>query len=104
MLKVECESCKAPYQLDERRVPPAGLKMRCPKCGHSFLVTNPNAPGAAATPAAPPAAPSPGPTAGAVPGKPPPGPPSAVTRQRTIVGIAPPAPPAAPTQKMPAAA
>ena len=43
MLKVECESCKAPYQIDERRVPPAGLKMRCPKCGHSFLVTNPNA-------------------------------------------------------------
>jgi len=39
MLNVECESCKAPYQVDERRVPPAGLKMRCPKCGHSFLVT-----------------------------------------------------------------
>src|SRR5579883_3143599 len=39
MLKVECESCKAPYQIDERRVPPAGLKMRCPKCGHSFLVS-----------------------------------------------------------------
>ncbi len=39
MLKVECESCKAPYQVDERRVPPTGLKMRCPKCGHTFLVT-----------------------------------------------------------------
>src|SRR5580700_5938007 len=38
MLKVECESCKAPYQVEERRVPPAGLKMRCSKCGHSFLV------------------------------------------------------------------
>src|ERR1700691_2538652 len=38
MLKVACESCQAPYQIDERRVPPAGLKMRCPKCGHSFLV------------------------------------------------------------------
>src|SRR5579871_1602098 len=47
MLKVECESCKAPYQIDERRVPPGGLKMRCPKCGHSFIVANPNA-GAAA--------------------------------------------------------
>ena len=43
MLKVECESCKAPYQIDERRVPATGLKMRCPKCGHSFLVTLPNA-------------------------------------------------------------
>ena len=43
MLKVECESCKAPYQIDERRVPPTGLKMRCPKCGHSFMVASPNA-------------------------------------------------------------
>lgn len=54
MLKVECESCRAPYQVDERRVPPGGLKMRCPKCGHTFLVTDPNAKGAApAAPAAP---------------------------------------------------
>src|ERR671920_831958 len=49
MLKVECESCKAPYQVDERRVPPTGLKMRCPKCGHTFLVTDPSKGG---TPAA----------------------------------------------------
>ncbi len=42
MLKVECESCKAPYQVDERRVPQTGLKMRCPKCGHTFLVTDPS--------------------------------------------------------------
>jgi predicted Zn finger-like uncharacterized protein len=46
MLKVECESCKAPYQVDERRVPPTGLKMRCPKCGHTFLVTDPSKGGA----------------------------------------------------------
>jgi predicted Zn finger-like uncharacterized protein len=53
MLKVECESCKAPYQVDERRVPPTGLKMRCPKCGHTFLVTDPSkgAPPPAAAPA-----------------------------------------------------
>jgi predicted Zn finger-like uncharacterized protein len=43
MLKVECEACKAPYQVDERRVPPTGLKMRCPKCGHAFTVSNPDA-------------------------------------------------------------
>ncbi|HSO37569.1 MAG TPA: zinc-ribbon domain-containing protein, partial [Labilithrix sp.] len=56
MLKVECESCKAPYQVDERRVPPTGLKMRCPKCGHTFLVTDPSKGGAAApAPGAPPA-------------------------------------------------
>ena len=33
MLKVACESCGAPYQIDEKRVPKTGLKMRCPKCG-----------------------------------------------------------------------
>src|SRR5512135_2279296 len=56
MLKVECESCKAPYQVDERRVPPTGLKMRCPKCGHTFLVTDPSkgaAPAAGGAPGAP---------------------------------------------------
>jgi cellulose synthase operon protein C len=52
MLKVECESCKAPYQVDERRVPPTGLKMRCPKCGHTFLVADPSK-GAAAPATAP---------------------------------------------------
>jgi predicted Zn finger-like uncharacterized protein len=38
MLRVECEQCKSPYQVDERRIPAAGLKMRCPKCGHAFVV------------------------------------------------------------------
>src|SRR5690242_13742866 len=42
MLRIECESCHAPYQVDERRVPPQGMKMRCPKCGHSFTVTRPD--------------------------------------------------------------
>ena len=41
MFKVECEGCNAPYQVDERRVPPTGLKMRCPKCGASFVVHKP---------------------------------------------------------------
>lgn len=88
MLKVECESCKAPYQVDERRVPPTGLKMRCPKCGHTFLVTDPSkggAPAGADAGAAPKGAPSPKKATmmgfGAVPG---PG------------GKAPPAPPAKP--------
>jgi predicted Zn finger-like uncharacterized protein len=39
MLKVACTGCKSPYQIEERRIPPAGLKMRCPKCGVSLLVT-----------------------------------------------------------------
>jgi predicted Zn finger-like uncharacterized protein len=54
MIKVECPGCKAPYQVDERRVPDQGLKMRCPKCATSFVVTKPGAaPAAAAKPAAP---------------------------------------------------
>src|SRR5580692_135736 len=99
MLKVECESCKAPYQIDERRVPPAGLKMRCPKCGHSFLVTNPGAvpPAAPAKPTALPkttVATGGGPPA--PPGKPPP-PPVPTVAKKTMVGMAPPAaPPARP--------
>jgi predicted Zn finger-like uncharacterized protein len=90
MLKVECESCKAPYQVDERRVPGTGLKMRCPKCGHTFLVTDPSK-------GAPPAD-------GGAPAKPPP-------KKATMVGLAPkpmpggakPAMPAGPTAGIPTA-
>jgi predicted Zn finger-like uncharacterized protein len=39
MIKVTCESCKASYELDPRRIPPGGMKMRCPRCGTSFSVT-----------------------------------------------------------------
>ena len=39
MIKVECVSCKAPYELDPRRIPDKGMKMRCPKCGTSFMVS-----------------------------------------------------------------
>jgi predicted Zn finger-like uncharacterized protein len=42
MFKVECLGCQAPYQVDERRVPEKGLKMRCPKCGTSFKVEPPS--------------------------------------------------------------
>ncbi len=41
MFKVNCPGCEAPYQVDERRVPTTGLKMRCPKCGTSFQVDSP---------------------------------------------------------------
>ena len=65
MFKVECEGCSAPYEIDERRVPASGLKMRCPKCGASFLVRKPEGePNAAALSAVAPdrlAAPAPKP-------------------------------------------
>ncbi|MRG95803.1 tetratricopeptide repeat protein [Polyangium spumosum] len=41
MVKVECDSCTSPYQVEERRIPAAGLKMRCSKCGNSILVKKP---------------------------------------------------------------
>ncbi|MBX3198300.1 MAG: zinc-ribbon domain-containing protein [Labilithrix sp.] len=82
MLKVECESCKAPYQVDERRVPPTGLKMRCPKCGHTFLVTDPSK-GAA-------------PAEGGAAPKPPP-------KKATMVGLAPKPPPSATAKAAPPA-
>lgn len=41
MFKVECPECSAPYQVDERRVPAAGVNMRCPKCRTAFVVHKP---------------------------------------------------------------
>jgi predicted Zn finger-like uncharacterized protein len=85
MIKVHCTSCQAPYSLEERRVPAAGLRMKCPACGTSFTVTKdgakpvaaalaPSSPddfqfelpdfGAGGTPAAPAPAPAPDPFAG----------------------------------------
>ena len=66
MLNVKCEACEAPYQVDERRVPATGLKMRCPKCGHSFLVQSTGA--VVAIPAAPPASAVPGTVPSAIAG------------------------------------
>src|SRR5690349_17457856 len=79
MVKVECDGCKAPYQIDEKRIPPAGLKMRCPKCGTNLVVMKPESgaaeadlpapapvkqsPFAAAAPRPAPAAPRPAPAA-----------------------------------------
>jgi cellulose synthase operon protein C len=57
MFTVECPGCKAAYQVDERRVPATGLRMRCPKCSTAFVVEKPAAvtPTGAEALAAPPA-------------------------------------------------
>jgi predicted Zn finger-like uncharacterized protein len=55
-MNVACPSCKTRYQVDDARVPPTGVTIRCPKCSHSFLAKRPDAPGApprAATTAVP---------------------------------------------------
>gem|GEM_PF-429904 len=82
MFKVDCPGCKAPYQVDERRVPPTGLGMRCPKCGTSFKVDRPEE--APAAPARPPAPDAPMAAAPAPPGPPPPR-----VHKPTMVGVAP---------------
>lgn len=74
MVKVECHGCQSPYEIEERRIPPAGLKMRCPKCGTSILVTRD---GASATPG--PAGPPPAGPPPAAPPRPRPAPPRPTT-------------------------
>ncbi|UQA63747.1 zinc-ribbon domain-containing protein [Polyangium aurulentum] len=110
MVKVECDDCKSPYQIEERRIPATGLKMRCSKCGKSLLVQKPASgaiededadlpapvaprpkPGPAPVlpRAAPPAAPKP--TARAVPAKPaPPAPPKPTAPASPAARVAPP--------------
>src|SRR4051812_35367221 len=51
MVKVECDGCRAPYRIDEKRIPATGLKMRCPKCGTSLLVKREGLASAGAAPA-----------------------------------------------------
>src|SRR5690242_14893011 len=83
MFKVECEGCSAPYEIDERRVPASGLKMRCPKCGASFLVRKPEGAAEGALPAAAPPKPAP------VPPPPKPGPPPPRAAMGSAPGTAP---------------
>jgi predicted Zn finger-like uncharacterized protein len=61
-VKISCPNCAAAYELDDSRVPPAGLSIKCPKCKNPFTVHRPkgDAPkGAAPKSAAKPAAPTP---------------------------------------------
>ncbi|MCA9576123.1 MAG: zinc-ribbon domain-containing protein [Myxococcales bacterium] len=73
MINVECPSCSAPYELDERRLPAGGMNMRCPKCGESFRVSKDGASAAGAA-AKPPPSPVKPPPVAPPPVKPPPPP------------------------------
>lgn len=35
---VECTNCHAKYNIDENKIPPTGVKVRCPKCQNIILV------------------------------------------------------------------
>lgn len=86
MFKVECPGCNAPYQVDERRVPASGLKMRCPKCGTSFQVEQPDD---ARRTGPSPVLGGPPPAAAPAGGPPPPPARSTVAAAKTMVGVAP---------------
>lgn len=64
-MNVSCPSCKTRYSVDDSRVPPTGVTIRCPKCSHTFVAKRPDAspqrqqsavalPGSVGTPEAPP--------------------------------------------------
>lgn len=42
-MKISCPSCRAAFQLDDSRVPPAGLSIKCPRCKGPFTVQRPKA-------------------------------------------------------------
>ena len=41
-MRIQCPNCPAAYELDDGRVPPAGLSIKCPKCKTPFTVHRPN--------------------------------------------------------------
>ena len=40
-MRIQCPNCPAAYELDDGRVPPAGLSIKCPKCKTPFTVHQP---------------------------------------------------------------
>ncbi|HEX4458235.1 MAG TPA: tetratricopeptide repeat protein, partial [Polyangia bacterium] len=52
-MKITCERCSAQYDLDESRIPPSGMMMKCPACLHSFAVRRQSSSGMPAVPPAP---------------------------------------------------
>ncbi len=66
-MRVTCPSCQATYNLDERRIPPGGAKLKCTKCQNIFPI-QPTPAGAVPLPSSSPQPPAPRrPADGAVP-------------------------------------
>lgn len=40
-MKISCPNCPAAYELDDARIPPAGLSIKCPRCKTPFIVHKP---------------------------------------------------------------
>ncbi len=67
-MKVSCPSCQTNYNIDDKRIPAGGAKLKCAKCQSTFPVQGP---GSAAAPSS--AVPLPGSPGGAARAVPPPG-------------------------------
>ncbi len=37
-MQISCPSCSAQYNVDESRIPPQGVSIKCPRCQHQFVV------------------------------------------------------------------
>jgi len=62
---VECEVCQTKYNIEDSKITPEGVKVRCAKCKHIFAVTPASAaPVAPLTPPPPPTPPTPEPAGG----------------------------------------
>ncbi len=53
-MDVRCEKCQTEYELDEARLKPSGVTVKCTQCGHMFKIrkranTNVGAPPAVVT-------------------------------------------------------
>ncbi|MFZ4734708.1 MAG: zinc-ribbon domain-containing protein, partial [Bradymonadia bacterium] len=38
-MKIICPKCGADYNINDSKIPPDGLHIKCPKCLHSFVAT-----------------------------------------------------------------
>jgi len=83
-VKISCPNCSAAYELDDSRVPPSGLNIKCPKCKNPFTVHRPKA--EAAKPGGKPVVPLPG-QAGAKPAAQKPGVPKPAVKPKTAGAV-----------------
>lgn len=96
-MDVRCEKCQTEYELDEARLKPGGVTVKCTNCGHMFKIrkrspTQPGAPIApprSASPSAPPPRPTERPTERRSTPEPRTAPPAVPEPSRTLAGSGP---------------
>ncbi|MBK6684694.1 MAG: zinc-ribbon domain-containing protein [Deltaproteobacteria bacterium] len=49
-MNVSCPQCKTRYSVDDSRIPPSGVSIKCPKCTHTFVAKKDQGDGAVALP------------------------------------------------------